>query len=638
MAAPPDTRETPVRWVRCDAYVGSTVSLALRSVASATPSPSLLRRGWFLVRRFAAAHPGPLAASLVGTVLYASGLVAGAWAVGRVTDQVVLPAVRDGTAPMSTLLAGVGLVVGVALARSLGIVGRRYFGNMFSQANQRTLRTELAEHYLSAPLSFSRDWSTGELLSVLDNDVDRAAEAMGPLPISLGTVFLAVISLVSLFLVDPVIMVVAAVLIPATVVLNQVFASRMEGPAARWQDELAGIAQVAHESLDGVLTVKSLGLESAEVARFRARADSYRQARMDGHRVRAFFEPSMELIPTLASVAVVAVGAWRQSQGLVTTGQVVQAVTLFSLVAFPLRVLSFFLEQIPLAVVSLERIDAVLEDQRPALGPVSGGAPLPPGPLSVVAKGLSFRFGEELPLVLDDVGFELDAGEIVALVGATGSGKTTLCQLLAGLEPPNSGTVELGGIPLDEVDPVVRASQIAVVFQEPFLLRDSIAENLRFGAASVGDDLLAAALDTARAGRFVARLPQGIDTVLGERGVTLSGGQRQRLALARALVRRPGLLLLDDATSAVDPRVEAEILAGIRSLGAAGRTATVLIVAHRLSTIRLADRVVFLDAGTVAASGPHEALLELPAYAELARAYEQAEQQQTLVAAAEKDL
>jgi ABC-type multidrug transport system fused ATPase/permease subunit len=236
----------------------------------------------------------------------------------------------------------------------------------------------------------------------------------------------------------------------------------------------------------------------------------------------------------------------------------------------------------------------------------------------VDVRALRFAYSADAEPVLAGVDLALTPGEVVALVGATGSGKSTLCNVLAHLYQPNRGSVRLGGVDLATAEPASLRSAVALVFQEAFLFADTVRENLALGW-DVAEDELRWALEAARARRFVDRLPLGLDQELGERGVTLSGGQRQRLALARALLRRPGLLMLDDATSAVDPTVERQILDALPS----SLHATTLIVAHRVSTIALADRVLFLDGGHIAASGTHHELLgSVPAYASLARAYE----------------
>ncbi|MGH9110815.1 MAG: ATP-binding cassette domain-containing protein, partial [Acidimicrobiales bacterium] len=256
---------------------------------------------------------------------------------------------------------------------------------------------------------------------------------------------------------------------------------------------------------------------------------------------------------------------------------------------------------------------------------VGAGVALPDGPLAVDVSGLRFAYRAPSPghaepePVLDRVDLQVAPGEVVALVGATGSGKSTLCQLLAHLYEPTAGSVRLGGVDLAAAAPDSLRAAVALAFQEAFVFADTVRENLTLGRP-VADDDVRWALDRARATRFVDHLPLGLDQSLGERGVTLSGGQRQRLALARALLRRPGLLMLDDATAAVDPTVERQILDGLRQ----SLQATTLIVAHRVSTIALADRVLFLDGGRIVAAGTHaELLASVPAYASLARAYEQ---------------
>jgi ABC-type multidrug transport system fused ATPase/permease subunit len=222
--------------------------------------------------------------------------------------------------------------------------------------------------------------------------------------------------------------------------------------------------------------------------------------------------------------------------------------------------------------------------------------------------------------VIEDLSFSVGPGEVVAVVGATGSGKSTLARLLAALQPTSAGTVAIGGVPVEELDVANRAQALAMAFQETFLFADTILENVVLGR-DIAEADARQALRTAGALGFVEDLPQGIQTVVGERGVTLSGGQRQRIALARAIAGRPRVLFLDDATSAVDPVVEARILDNLRR----ELDLTMLVVAHRLSTIRLADRIVFVAEGRVAGSGTHDELLALPAYAELARAYEAGE-------------
>jgi ATP-binding cassette, subfamily B, bacterial len=414
-------------------------------------------------------------------------------------------------------------------------------------------------------------------------------------------------------IVDFVLAAVGVAIFPVLAVLNHHYSRRVEPPAADAQAAVGVVSSVAHESFDGAMVVKTLGLAGREVGRLEEAADELRRQRVAVGRLRASFEPALDALPNLGTVGLLAVGSWRISEGALTTGDLVQAMALFGILAFPMRVVGFLLEELPRAVVAHDRLAGVLsapDRPRPA-NPVA----LPAGPLVLEVSRLRFARGDDV--VLDGLSARIEPGEMVALVGATGSGKTTLCELLTGLERPHGGQITLGGTGIDQVDPDELASAVAMAFQEPYLFADTVRENLTLGLAA-DDSELRQVLEVARASAFVERLPAGLDQVLGERGITLSGGQRQRLALARALLRRPRVLLLDDATSAVDPLVERQILDGLRAAVAA----TTLIVAHRVSTIRLADRVLYLDDGRIAAAGSHDELLGLPAYAALARAYE----------------
>jgi len=332
--------------------------------------------------------------------------------------------------------------------------------------------------------------------------------------------------------------------------------------------------------------------------------------------MRASFEPAIDALPTVGAILLLLVGAWLVGRGQATPGDLVLAATLFSLLAVPLFIVGFFLEELPRSVVSLDRVDRVL-DEPIAATPIASQRLPASGPLDLEIKDLVVGYGARR--VLDGLSLRVRAGERVALVGATGSGKSTLLETVMGLNVASHGSIRLSGVELHKVNPAELQHAVALVFQEAFLFADSVATNVDLHSASE-PQTAAAALNTAVASEFVAQLPDGELTVVGERGVTLSGGQRQRVALARALVRAPRLLLLDDATSAVDPVVEAKILSGIR----AAFDTTMLMVAHRISVIELADRVAYLAGGRIVATGSHTELLKRDDYRSLITAYEQA--------------
>jgi ATP-binding cassette, subfamily B, bacterial len=587
--------------------------------------PSVLRRGARILWSSAREHPRPFALSVFGATLYGLMAVAGTVALGRLTDEAVVPAFRDGEAPSATG-AAVGLVLVVALLRAGGVMLRRYFGNMTARRTQRSWVFRIVDTYLRVPLAYFGRQPTGQLLAHADADVERAVTAIHPLPLSLGVIVLLASAVISLAVVDPLLMLVGLALFPTLGVLSRVYATAIERPAADVQARTGDVSALAHESFDGALVVKTLGLEAREARRMRAAAANLRDARLQVGRMRATFEPALDTLTNLGTIAVLAIGAWRVSSGAVTPGQLVQAMTLFGILSFPVRVVGFLLEELPRAVVAADRLYAVLaEPGVPRVLAADGHSngdgsalALRGGPLAVDVDGLRFAYPGASGPVLDRLDLHLRPGEVVALVGATGSGKSTLCHLLAYLQRPAAGAIRVGGVLLDHADPPSVRRHVALAFQEAFLFGTTIRDNLALGDP-VPDDALHWALTRARADEFVTRLPAGLDARVGERGVTLSGGQRQRLALARALLRHPGLLLLDDATSAVDPVVERQVLDQLRS----SLAATTLVVAHRVSTIRLADRVLFLDGGRIAATGHHDDLVAtVPAYATLAQAYE----------------
>jgi ATP-binding cassette subfamily B protein len=601
-----------------------------RRATRRTTERGTLRDGFSVIGVAIRREPWIFTLSTLGSLLFGALTVADAWVLGWSTDHVVLPSFADGDVRPGGLLTIVALFVGVAILRAVGIVARRLGAGVMQYRMQAHYRRAVTRQYLRLPMSWHQQHPTGELLSNANSDVEAAWAPIAPLPMAVGTVAMMVIAVGQMLLTDVVLALVGLLVFPLVIVTNIVY-QRLQSPLmTRAQALRAELSEVAHESFDGALVVKSLGREAEETARFAAKARRLRDVNVRAGRIRAAFDPVLEALPSLGVLAVLAAGVLRVERGLTDPGNVVTVAYLLTIVSFPIRSLGWLVGEFPRSVVGFTRVQDVLD----ATGEMAYGdvVPEPSGAgARLEVRDLAYRYADG-PRLLEGLSFAVPPGSTVAVVGATASGKSTLTSLLLRLVDPEAGRVLLDGHDLRELAPGALAEHVALVPQQAFLFDDTVRGNVALGA-DVPDEQVWQALRTAQADGFVAALPAGLDSRLGERGTTLSGGQRQRLSLARALVRHPRLLVMDDATSAVDPEVEARILAALRE-GSGRAGSTVLVVAYRKATIALADEVVFLRGGRVVDQGTHaELLARNPDYADLVNAYEQEAEQAVAEAA-----
>lgn len=561
-----------------------------------------LRQASRLIRALLRHQKRTFVIACTGAAVFAACTVASAIVVRWMIDDVITPRFRDGHVGVGTVAMVLGTLILLGFVRAAGVVVRRTWAGRTAWGVTERLSAQVIDRLADQPVPWHRRQTTGDLITRAGVDAEASTAVLHPLPFASGVVVLVFLSSVWLLVTDIPLGLAAVGVFPLLIVLNVAYQRRVDRYYNSAQDELGRLSSAVHESFEGVVVVKSFGAEHRETERLAVIAGRLREARLGAVRLRSTFEALLDGVPNVVNIALLMAGAFRVRSGAMSVGELTSFIYLFTLLVFPLRLIGFTLSELPHSLAGWGRIRSLL-DQPVEVDPIT--SLLRGTDNGVHVRDLHYSHDSERE-VLTGVTAEIPAGRTVAVVGATGSGKTTLLHLIAGIIAPTQGSV------------TVPERGAEIVFQEAFLLAGTVLDNIDLGA-DVPPDAVELALQVAEAG-FVHQLPQGLDTEIGERGVGLSGGQRQRLALTRALVRRPAVLLLDDTTSALDPTTEARVIANLR---AALTSTTVVAVASRPSTIALADDVLYLVDGQVVAHGLHDELMaNVPAYRELIEAFE----------------
>ncbi|MDX1468487.1 MAG: ABC transporter ATP-binding protein [Acidimicrobiia bacterium] len=577
---------------------------------------SVLRDGTLLIAQFVKAHKGSFALAVFGASMFAAAIVGSSIVIGWVTDNVIIPILDEGQDPNLLSVAG-AVIVGVSVFKAVGIVVRRTAAGWLQFKTRQDVRNELLAHQLSLKMAWFESHATGDLLAVADSDTDQGTGVLGPLPYATGVSLLLVGTIALISIIDIWLGLGAVIGLVVVVVIDIRGSWITYGLWEEVQRRRGEVSSVAHESFDGALTVKALGREDYVEDRFARASDTLRDRLIDVNSTWIKYQVIIRALPQVLVVVLLVVGAARIQAGVITPGDVVTVAYLLALLAFPIQLIGFVLWDLAGSLAGWQRVQQVFDaDEFMEYGKTSAGPSVGPAPVF----GEQVEFAYDSKPVLSGLRLDLAAGTTLAVVGPTGSGKSTLCLLLARLWDPDSGEIHLDGRELRSFARSELPKEVSYVSQNSFLFDATVRENITLDA-EFDDEAVERAARLAGAAGFIAELPDGYETQLGERGTTLSGGQRQRIALARALIRKPRLLILDDATSAVDPSVEAEIL---RALKGAELPSTLVVVAYRPASIRLADEVVYVDERKILGHGPHSELLRtVPGYARLVQAYEE---------------
>jgi len=559
------------------------------------------RQGWRLLRLALGQQRGGLA---IGVVV---GLF---WAVGKVSvPQLTKMGIDRGIEGSGNLAFWAGLVVAAGIIAGLFTAMRRWYAFRESRWIETRLREQIFSHLLKLHVGYHDKMQTGQLMSRASSDLQQLQAFVVMIPITLSNLAMLIAVVALLIVSQPMLAMFALAPLPIVSVMASRFSRQIHPAVLAVQQEQAQLATVVEESVSGVRVIKGFGAEQVQARKLKTEADDIWDVSLVAAKIRSKFLPALDLLPSIGLITVLGIGGHRVINGQMTVGDLVKFNAYITMLIWPLRNLAMTVALAQRASVALVRVDEVLSTPSLVIDPLS--------PTSLPQPGSDRSVGE---VIFDDAVFAYEGaspiinhfsvnirpGQAIALVGPTGSGKSTVVRLLTRFHDVQQGSIRLDGIDVRQLTLNELRSAVGIVFEETFLFHDSVADNIAFSRPDATLEVIERAARLAGAHDFISELPHGYQTILGERGYSLSGGQRQRIAIARAIVSDPRVLVLDDATSAVDPSKEHEIREAMATV-MKGRTT--IVIAHRPGTIALADTVILLDEGRAIAVGTHEGLL-----------------------------
>ena len=532
------------------------------------------------------------------------------WAAGKVSvPQLTKMGIDRGIEGSESLWFWSGLVVGAGVIAGIFTSLRRWYAFRESRWIETRLREKIFDHLLHLHVGYHDGMQTGQIMSRASSDLQQLQAFVVMIPITLSNLAMVIAIVVLLISSQPVLALVALSPLPVVTILASRFSRDIHPVVLEVQQEQAQLATVVEESVAGVRVIKGFGAEKVQANKLLQEADDIWNVSLIAAKIRSRFLPALDLLPSLGLIAVLGIGGHRVINGQMSVGDLVKFNAYITMLIWPLRNLAMTVALGQRASVALMRVNEVLNTPSLITDPVVA-LELPSGSQTQSVGQLQFDdvifgYGDNAPII-DGFNLSVAPGSAVALVGATGSGKSTIVRLLTRFHDVQRGSIKIDGVDIRSLSLNDLRTAVGIVFEETFLFHDSVFDNIAFAQPDASPEVVERAAKLAGAHDFILELPHGYATILGERGYSLSGGQRQRIAIARAIVSDPRILVLDDATSAVDPSKEHEIR---QAMATVMKGRTTIVIAHRAGTIALADSVVLLDGGRVVAVGTHEELL-----------------------------